>query len=211
MLEKVSFLLLSFTLAEQLCKPGDPDGYKVRLSIKTALGENAYVWNDNEMFLFRATLAFAMTKQFDGQQFEVSDIIVCNQTARVSFWFVVTYPHNKTLVDKQVVKRAVRKSRNRINSAFLLSDTTLEFIGIPPTLATPVNPSTPTWLIVFGVVMGAVCAGIIVVLVVSLVQRKRKKNETNEDTQVKTVENGAARDGVYYMSFSEDESSVTQM
>ncbi|GLD65488.1 collectrin [Lates japonicus] len=200
MFEKIFFLLcLSTALAEQLCRPEASDGYRVRLSIKTALGDEAYVWNDNEMFLFRATLAFAMRNHIRGQEFEVSNIIVCDETPRVSFWFVVTSPQNTSqLVDKESVEEAVRKSRNRINSAFLLTDKTLEFIGIPPTLAAPVNPDTPPWLIVFGVVMGAVGAGIIVLLVSSVVQKKRKKDEKpddeeiDEETRVKTVENSAA-------------------
>ncbi|XP_008296983.1 collectrin [Stegastes partitus] len=213
MLDKILFLLcLAAALADQRCMPGAPQGFHVRLSIKTALGDEAYVWNENEMFLFRASLAFAMRNHMGGQQFEVSNIIVCNETERVSFWFVVTSPLDTSqLIDQENVEVAVRKSRNRINGAFLLNDKTLEFIGILPTLAAPFIPATPPWLIAFGVVMGAVGAGIIIMLVSSVVQRKRKANEktrdedNDEETRVKTVENGAARDGVYNMSFSEDE------
>ncbi|CAB1439270.1 unnamed protein product [Pleuronectes platessa] len=215
MLEKTFFLLcLSSALGNELCTPGASDGYKVRLSINTALGEEAYPWNPNEMFLFRASLAFAMRNHIAGQIFEVSNIVVCDETPRVSFWFVVTSPLNPSeLVNKGNVEEAVRKSRNRINSAFLLSDNTLEFVGIPPTLAAPVSPDTPPWLIVFGVVMGAVGAGIVAVLVLSVVQKKRKKSRKteDEDTEVeirpKAMENG---DGVYNPSFT-DEEPITQM
>ncbi|XP_056270485.1 collectrin isoform X2 [Pseudoliparis swirei] len=162
---------LSCAWAQPLCSPGSTDGYKVRLSIKSALGDQAYVWNKNEMFLFRATLAFAMRTHSDGLEYE--------------------------------------KSRGRINSAFLLSDDTLEFIGILPTLEAPAVPATAPWLIAFGVVMGAVCASIVVVLVSSVVQKKRK-NKQKHDGEEKTVENEAARDGVYNLSFS-DEEPVTQM
>ncbi|XP_054459046.1 collectrin [Anoplopoma fimbria] len=213
MLEQIFVLLcLSSALAQQLCTPDASDGYKVRLSIKTALGDEAYVWNKNEMFLFRATLAFAMGAHFTGQEYAVSNIVVCNETPRVSFWFVVTSPANTSLlISKPDVEEAVRKSRRRINSAFLLTDKTLEFIGIPPILEAPMEPDTPQWLIVFGVVMGAVCAGIIVLLVYSLVQKNRKKNkrsvdeDVEEETRVKAVDNG-----VYNMSFSDDERN-TQM
>lgn len=219
MLEKILVLLcLSSALAQQLCKPDNSIATQVRLSIKTALGDKAYDWNDNEMYFFRATLAFAMRNHFSGQEFNVSNILVCKVTVRVSFWFVVTSPLNpSSLVPKGDVDEAIRKSRNRINSAFLLTDKTLEFIDIPPTLAAPVNPDTAPWLIVFGVVMGAVGAGIIVLLVSSLVQKRRKKNkksddedEEEEDTRAKSVETGAVSDGVYNMSFSDDE-RFTQM
>ncbi|XP_061635327.1 collectrin isoform X2 [Phyllopteryx taeniolatus] len=184
---KVLFLLsLALASAQRLCAPGASDGYKVRLSIRTALGDNAYVWNQNEMFLFRAMLAFAMRNHFDGQDFQ--------------------------------------KCRNRINSAFLLTDRTLEFVGIAPTLAAPVLPATPPWLIAFGVVMGAVGAIFVVLVVSSVLQKRRKKKENAEDvtedddsdgeTQpAKRGKNSSARrepSGVPNVAFSDDE-RVTQM
>ncbi|XP_055364100.1 collectrin isoform X2 [Betta splendens] len=212
MFEKILFLLfLSSALAQELCEPGTSDGYKVRFSIRTALGSDAYAWNEDEKFLFRATLAYAMRKQKSELQFEVSNVIVCGETQRVSFWFVVTSPLNATrLISKVDVESAVRKSRPRINSAFLLTDKTLEFVGISPTLAAPVEPATPPWLIVFGVVMGLVAAGIVALLASSLVQRKRKKEAHERHTQRHREENGSANEGVYNMSFSDNE-RVTQM
>uniref|UniRef100_A0A8C3A0I8 Collectrin, amino acid transport regulator n=1 Tax=Cyclopterus lumpus TaxID=8103 RepID=A0A8C3A0I8_CYCLU len=177
---------------------------KYLFSINSALGDQAYVWNENEMFLFRATLAFAMRTYSDGQEYDVANVVVCDETPRVSFWFVVTSPLDASLlVDKRRVEEAVRKSRSRINSAFLLTDDTLEFIGIPPTLEAPVAPDTPPWLIAFGVVMGGVGAGIVVLLVSSV------KRDGEEETGGKT-ENEAASDAIYNMSFSDDE-PVTQM
>ncbi|XP_061593055.1 collectrin [Cololabis saira] len=217
-----TFFLLSFLAvsAAQLCKPNSQHGHKVRLSIKTALGEQAYEWNENEKFLFQSTLAFAMRNHMEGHDFNVSNIVICNETLRVSFWFVVTSPVNTdVLITKGDVEEAVRKSRNRINSAFLLSDETLEFVGIYPTLAAPVAPATPPWLIVFGVVMSLVCVSLIALLVSSLVQRKCKKMDPTEDDDdddddeeapVKTVESGSANHGVYNMSFSDDD-RFTQM
>ncbi|XP_039463503.1 collectrin isoform X1 [Oreochromis aureus] len=175
----------------------------------------AYPWSKNEMFLFRAALAFAMRDYTNGEEFGVSDIHPCDETERVSFWFVVTRPNTTDLVDKGTVEMAIKKSRNRINGAFLLTDQTLEFDGIYPTLAAPVSPATPPWLIVFGVVMGAVSVGIIALLVYPLVQRKLKKNkdaddeDSDEETGVKTAEIGA-NDGIYNSMFSDDE-RFTQM
>ena len=59
-----------------------------------------------------------------------------------------------------------RLSRGRINSAFLLSDDTLEFVGLLATLPPPSEPGVQVWLIVFGVVMSLV-AGMGVFLIVS--------------------------------------------
>ncbi|KAM4574343.1 collectrin [Fundulus diaphanus] len=217
MLERIFiFLYLPSVLAAQLCKPDAPEGFKVRLSIKTALQDEAYEWDGNERFLFQATLAFAMSRHM-GQEFNVSNILVCDETPRVSFWFVVTSPDDPShLINRGKVEAAVRMSRNRINSAFLLSDETLEFVGILPTLAAPVEPASPPWLIVFGVVMGLVGAGIVFLLVSTVLQKRRKKNregdegDDDEEARVKTVENGCRSDGIYNTSFSEDEPN-TQM
>ncbi|XP_017278883.1 collectrin [Kryptolebias marmoratus] len=209
MLGWVFFLLcLPPVLAVQLCESDAPGAYKVRLSIRTALGDKAYDWNEHEKFLFRATMAYAM-RLHKQQEFGVSNIIVCRESPRVSFWFVVTSPLNSSaLVDKGDVERAVSKSRHRINSAFLLSDSSLEFVGIYPTLVAPVAPDTPPWLIVFGVVIGLVGAGIVFLLVSTMMEKRRKKKEKageHEEERVKTVENGSMTDGVYNTTFSDDE------
>ncbi|CAL8310423.1 unnamed protein product [Lota lota] len=203
-------------LAQELCEHNMTESLKVRLSIKTALGKQAYDWNESEMFLFRATLAFAMRTHFnDSDQYNVSSILVCNETERVSFRFVVADPKNPSQMKKQSeVKEAVRASRHRINSAFLLSDSTLEFLEIPPTLATPYSPATPPWLIVFGVVIGGVCAGIVVMLASSLVQKRRQKKGKDEEEEYGVVtENGLAHDsldGVCNTAFS-DNDRITKM
>ncbi|KAK5931443.1 hypothetical protein CgunFtcFv8_027590 [Champsocephalus gunnari] len=217
-MEDVVLLLLLLCVssaAAQLCAPDASNGYKVRLSLLTALGDEAYVWNDSEMFLFRAALAFAM-RTADGQNYNVSNVLVCDETPRVSFWFVVTSPLDSSLlVERRQVEEAVRKSRNRINSAFLLTDNTLEFLGIPPTLAAPAPPSSPPWLIVFGVVMGAVGAGIVLVLGTSVMQSRREKKKAQTgfeegEEESRAEGNGAASDSVYNLSFSDDD-RLTQM
>lgn len=215
MLEKILFLLCAAAaLAQDLCQPDSPDAYKVRLSIRTALRQQAYPWNDSELYLFRAMLAYAM-RNYSGQQYDVSNIVVCEETARVSFWFVVKSVNDPTtLIGKEHVAHAIRMSRNRINNAFLLTDQTLEFLGIPPTLASPVVPATPPWLIVFGVVMGLVVVGIIFLVVSGVVQRRRKNNKkAPEEDEEMTSANGfpcESPSAIYNMSFSDDE-KFTQM
>ncbi|XP_041439220.1 collectrin-like [Xenopus laevis] len=128
-----------------------------------------YSWNTDEEYLFKAMMAFVMRIYTKNNTFQISNIVLCNSTERVAFWFVVTSPSNESdPLSYSVVEAAVRNERNQINSAFLLHDKTLEFVQIPPTLA-PVSQA----LIVFGVVV-CVVAVAIAYLVVSGIIRHRK-------------------------------------
>ncbi|MGD1452668.1 hypothetical protein ACP6HZ_26460, partial [Vibrio harveyi] len=200
-------------VAKDLCKDSQ-DGFKVRLSIKTALEDDAYEWNESEMFLFRSTLAYAMRKQTKQDTYNITNILVCNDTQRVSFVFVVTSPDDPDqLIPKEQIEQAVRQNKRRINNAFLLSDMTLEFVGIPPTLTAPIIYDTEPWLIVFGVVIGAVAVGI-VALLMSTVNKKRRAKEKaaglSEEDEGIVKENGTAlsglggKEGVYNQTFSND-------
>ncbi|MGD1551661.1 hypothetical protein ACP6H7_27150, partial [Vibrio harveyi] len=200
-------------VAKDLCKDSR-DGFKVRLSIKTALGDDAYEWNESEMFLFRSTLAYAMRKQTKQDTYNITNILVCNDTQRVSFVFVVTSPDDPDqLIPKEQIEEAVRQNKHRINNAFLLSDMTLEFVGIPPTLGAPIIYDTEPWLIVFGVVIGAVAVGIVALLMSTVSKKRRAKEKAaglSEEDEGIVKENGTAlsglggKEGVYNQTFSND-------
>ncbi|XP_009667498.1 collectrin isoform X2 [Struthio camelus] len=157
-----------------------------------------YAWDANEEYLFKAMVAFAMRRYSSKNTTQISNVLLCNVTDRVSFWFVVTdSTKNVTTVPGSEVEAAIRMNRNRINSAFLLNDKTLQFLKISSTLSPPVEPSIPVWLIVFGVVLCVTVAGI-VFLLVSGIQRRKKKNKESSETEnleekcevTVTIENG---------------------
>lgn len=64
-------------------------------------------------------------------------------------------------------------SRGRINDAFRLDDSSLEFLGVQPTLAPPYEPPVTVWLIIFGVVMGVVVTGIVVLIFTGIRDRRK--------------------------------------
>ncbi|XP_054830357.1 collectrin [Eublepharis macularius] len=168
----------------ELCKPGKQNAVKVRLSIKTALGDNAYTWDTSEEYLFKAMVSFAMRRYSSHEKTQTSNVLLCNVTDRVSFWFVITDSStNTTTIPRRHVEEAIRMNRNRINSAFLLNDDTLQFLEIPPTLAPPAEHTVPVWLIVFGIVLCIIMAGI-VFLIISGIQKHKRRNKKLEETEV---------------------------
>ncbi|NWW89629.1 ACE2 enzyme, partial [Rhynochetos jubatus] len=152
---------------------------KVRISLKSALGDKAYEWDESELFLFKSSIAYAMRKYFaevkkQEVNFQIEDILVEEQTQRISFYLTVSMPGNiSDIVPKADVENAIRMARGRINEAFRLDDYTLEFVDIIPTLATPYEPPVMIWLIIFGVVIGLVVIGVIVLIITG--QRDRRK------------------------------------
>uniref|UniRef100_A0A7N8Y3K2 Angiotensin-converting enzyme n=1 Tax=Mastacembelus armatus TaxID=205130 RepID=A0A7N8Y3K2_9TELE len=89
---------------------------------RTVGWKTTYSWNANELYLFKANIAYAL-RQYYSQKNE-------------SLLFTLF--------------------RGRINDAFQLDDRTLEFVGVPATLAPPVEQPVEVWLVLFGVVMGLV-------------------------------------------------------
>uniref|UniRef100_A0A8C6ZM75 Angiotensin-converting enzyme n=1 Tax=Nothoprocta perdicaria TaxID=30464 RepID=A0A8C6ZM75_NOTPE len=150
--------------------PYSDNAIKVRISLKAALGSQAYDWNSSELFLFKSSIAYAMRKYFSEKKhqevdFQVENIHVGQETPRISFYLTVSMPGNVSdVVPRAEVESAISMSRERINEAFKLDDNTLEFEGILPTLATPYEPPVTIWLIIFGVIISLIVIGIVVLI-----------------------------------------------
>ncbi|XP_036295422.1 angiotensin-converting enzyme 2 [Pipistrellus kuhlii] len=172
--------------------PYSEQSIKVRISLISALGEKAYEWNDNEMYLFRSSVAYAMRVYFSKMNktipFRAEDVRVSDEKKRVSFKFFVTSPTNiSDIIPRSEVEDAIRMSRSRINDAFRLDDNTLEFLGVQPTLGPPYQPPVSIWLIIFGVVMGVVVIGIGVLIFTGIRDRKKKNQAENEENPYSSV------------------------
>lgn len=152
---------------------------KVRISLKAAMGDDAYSWNTNEMYFFKASIAYALRQYYSQNNqillFTAENIITYEETPRISFYMLATHPGNpSTYIPKSDMEAAVRLCRGRINEAFQLDDNTLEFVGIMPTLAPPVQQPVEVWLVVFGVVMGMVVLLGVYLIVTGIMERKKK-------------------------------------
>ncbi|XP_008270601.1 collectrin isoform X2 [Oryctolagus cuniculus] len=157
------FFFLVTAIHAELCQPDAENAFK-------------YAWDTNEEYLFRAMVAFSMRKVPNRETTEISHVLLCNVTQRVSFWFVVTDPSKNHTIPAVEVQSAIRMNRDRINNAFFLNDQTLEFLKIPSTLAPPTDPSVPVWIIIFGVIFCIVVVAI-ALLILSGIQQRRRKNE----------------------------------
>ncbi|XP_072440825.1 angiotensin-converting enzyme 2 isoform X2 [Chiloscyllium punctatum] len=170
--------------------PYKKDAIKVRISLKAALGQNAYPWDVSEKYFFRSTVAFSMRKYWEESRnqlisFEMENVYIFDETERISFYFIVVNPKNLSeIIPKAEVSQAIRKNRERFNSAFLLNDKTLEFIGIPPTLAPQKEATVAVWLIIFGVVIGLVCIGLTILIIGGIRARRHRKSGDTEDNEL---------------------------
>ncbi|XP_030627971.1 angiotensin-converting enzyme 2 [Chanos chanos] len=184
-----------------LVDPYSENAIKVRLSLKAAMGNDAYSWNSNEIYLFKTTMAYAMRQYYSSEKGQKVDFVADNihtykETPRISFYFVVTDPTNPAVIIPKVdVEAAIWQSRGRINSVFQLSDDTLEFVGLQATVATPVEEKITIWLVVFGVVMGLVfCMGIYLIIM-GVVQRKRKSKAEKLENPYEETNSGVSNNG----------------
>jgi len=159
--------------------PYSQNAIKARLSLKAALGDQAYSWNNNELYLFKASIAYALSQYYSHKNqtllFKAENVFLYRQTPRISFYVLATNPKNPTTyIPKEDMEAAIRFSRGRINDAFQLDDTTLEFEGILATLSPPVEQPVEVWLVVFGVVMGLVVLMGIYLVTSGIRDRKKK-------------------------------------
>uniref|UniRef100_A0A3B3STC4 Angiotensin-converting enzyme n=1 Tax=Paramormyrops kingsleyae TaxID=1676925 RepID=A0A3B3STC4_9TELE len=161
--------------------PYSKEAFKVRLSLKAAMGDQAYQWNDNELYLFKATIAYAMR------------LLSNKGRSSLSIKYNVTGVH--------------RLSRGRINSAFLLDDKTLEFEGIISTLSPPVEPAVTVWLVVFGVIMGLSLLLGTYLIISGVWDRKKSKKEEAENPAENPYENH--NEGVINQNFEHDTDDQT--
>ncbi|KAM9040028.1 angiotensin-converting enzyme 2-like [Sarcophilus harrisii] len=118
-----------------------------------------------------------------GNKLLVDNVRVFDLKPRISFYFFVTTPQNETFVPREEVEQAIRLYRGRINDAFRLNDNSLEFVGIPPTIAPPYEPPVTIWMIIFGVVMGLVVLGIVYLIYTGIRDRKRRKIEDTKQSE----------------------------
>ncbi|XP_071425637.1 angiotensin-converting enzyme 2 isoform X1 [Pithys albifrons albifrons] len=196
--------------------PYSDNAIKVRISLKSALGNQAYEWDESELFLFKSSIAYAMRKYFAEVMkrevnFQTADIHVGEQTKRISFYLTVSMPGNiSDIVPKADVENAIRMSRGRINEAFRLDDSTLEFVGILPTLAPPYEPPVTIWLIVFGVVIGLVVIGVIALIITGQRDRRKRARQSRSETGSNSEEvNPYGEEGKSNLGFEPSEDTQT--
>lgn len=181
--------------------PFSDNGIKVRISLKAAMGDNAYPWNNNELFLFKANMAYAMRQYYLLKKnmtitLTPDDVQTYEETPRISFYIVIKNPAaSNQFFPKEEVEAAIRFSRGRINNAFQLSDSTLEFVGVPPTLAPPTEQAVEVWLVVFGVVMGIVVLTGIYLVFTGIRDRRKKAKEAAVENPYDTNLDGHSNKG----------------
>ncbi|KAM7424399.1 hypothetical protein PAMA_000645 [Pampus argenteus] len=86
---------------------------KVRLSLKAAMGDKAYSWNANELYLFKTNIAYALRQYYDQKNetllFTSENIRTYDETPRISFYIVATNPNSPSeYIPKGDLEAAIR-------------------------------------------------------------------------------------------------------
>uniref|UniRef100_A0A8C7K0S5 Angiotensin-converting enzyme n=1 Tax=Oncorhynchus kisutch TaxID=8019 RepID=A0A8C7K0S5_ONCKI len=167
-------------------------------------GWKAYKWNANEMYLFKANMAYAMRQYYLEVNKTAALFTRHSLSALLLFMSVtpITFQNVYIYIVSILFIRTFLMSRGRINDAFKLDDKTLEFEGLLATLAPPVEQPVTVWLVVFGVVMGlVVCMGCY--LIISGFRDRKKK------CAAKAEENAENPYGVTNKTFEREDDEQT--
>nr|XP_002129052.1 collectrin [Ciona intestinalis] len=157
-----------------------------------------------ERYLFTGVMAYSFRKYCSvfnpmdtrctdayNNTIDTADVNISHVTDRFAMCVKVTLPSGVSASPK-FIEDVVRTTQPRFNGALVLTDTTLLFQGIPPTLKPQVIPDFPTWLIPFIVFVCLVVLAAIAILSYSAYQAKHKKlDEKNGDNESLNSENHA--------------------
>ncbi|XP_078482233.1 uncharacterized protein LOC100185540 [Ciona intestinalis] len=148
-----------------------------------------------ERYLFTGVMAYSFRKYCSvmnpmdtrctaayNNTIDTANVIIGQVTKRFAMCIKVTL--GGVSASPKFIEDVVRTTQPRFNGALVLTDNTLLFQGIPPTLKPQVIPDFPTWLIPFIVFVCLVVLAAIAILSYSAYQAKHKKlDEKNGDNE----------------------------
>uniref|UniRef100_H2Z8K0 Collectrin-like domain-containing protein n=1 Tax=Ciona savignyi TaxID=51511 RepID=H2Z8K0_CIOSA len=196
-------LLVLLSACLTLCRCLTCTSPKMKITIKIT---DPTEFDKAEQYLFTGVMAYSFRKycttfsdsrctEFLKTTIDTVDVQITDVTERFAMCVQVTNQ------DPNFIEDVVRATKPRFNGALVLTDETLLFEGIPPTLKPEFIPDFPTWLIPFIVFVCLVIMAAIAILSYDAYQSKKQKKkmvETDSDNEshiYETYENGGAVSG----------------